>query len=263
MLRLGFALLLVIGVGGGAYGANSSGGAAAAEADDDAVEAERPEAPLPEARSKASGGGAKAARAKGKAARRSKGRRGGHKVVGHVVPDEKLRAEAPPRPSGDLHLFGVSTREEVKVNIYNEDGSYNVEALAAVSHLLRCKRTDTQREIDARLLVVLSHVYDHYGKKRIEVVSGYRNQRRTSSFHYQGSASDIRIPGVPPKQLRAYVETLDAGGMGIGLYPRSKFVHVDVRPPPSYRWIDWSPPEPNAPGKRPPKGFVRKKKLQS
>ncbi len=31
--------------------------------------------------------------------------------------------------------------------------------------------------------------------------------------------------------------------MGIGIYPRSQFVHIDVRPPPSYRWIDYSAAE--------------------
>ena len=30
--------------------------------------------------------------------------------------------------------------------------------------------------------------------------------------------------------------------MGIGIYPRAGFVHVDIRPEPSYRWTDYSPP---------------------
>ena len=47
--------------------------------------------------------------------------------------------------------------------------------------------------------------------------------------------------------------------MGIGLYPRSGFVHIDVRSPPSYRWIDYSPPNSNAAEKRPPRGWKRKK----
>ena len=47
--------------------------------------------------------------------------------------------------------------------------------------------------------------------------------------------------------------------MGIGIYPRSQFVHIDVRSPPSYRWIDYSPPNSNAAEKRPPRGWKRKK----
>ena len=36
--------------------------------------------------------------------------------------------------------------------------------------------------------------------------------------------------------------SLDTGGMGLGIYPRAGFVHVDMRPEASYRWVDYSPP---------------------
>lgn len=196
-----------------------------------------------------------------KSSRRSRRSRG-PKPIGWAVPDTKLRTEPLPAPSGNLHVYVLATGETVKVNIYNEDGSYNIDALKSVSHMLRCKRTDVEKEVDPRLMTILSHVYDHYGK-RIEIVSGFRNQRRTTSFHYLASASDIRIEGVEPKQLRNFVETLDAGGMGVGLYPKSKFVHVDVRPLPSFRWIDYSKSDPDSPDKRPPRGFKKKRKLQS
>ena len=185
----------------------------------------------------------------------------GRKPEGHVVADAQLRAEPAPRPSGRLNLYSIGLKEEIDVNIFNEDGSYNVDALAAVNHVLRCKRTDTERPIEPRLLVILSQIEDHFGK-RIDIVSGYRNQRKQTSNHFKGSASDIRIQGVRPKTIRTFAETLDAGGMGIGYYPRSLFVHVDVRPPPSYRWIDYARPNPNSPDTRPPRGWKRKK-LQS
>jgi uncharacterized protein YcbK (DUF882 family) len=185
--------------------------------------------------------------------------RRGAKLMGAVVPDERLRTKPLPRPSGNLHIFTLFTRETVKVNIYNDDGSYNIEALQAVNHMLRCKRTGAEREVDPRLLTLLSHIYDHYGK-RLEVVSGFRNQRRTTSFHFRASASDIRIEGVKPTKLRDYVDTLDGGGMGLGLYPRAQFVHVDVRPLPSYRWIDYARGDgPESSDKKPPKGWKRKK----
>jgi uncharacterized protein YcbK (DUF882 family) len=186
--------------------------------------------------------------------------RKGARLMGAVVPEERLRTKPVARPSGNLHLFTLFTRESVKVNIYNEDGSYNIEALQAVNYMLRCKRTGAEREIDPRLLTILSTIYDHYGGKRIEIVSGFRNQRRTTSFHFRASASDIRIDGVKPTKLRDYVDTLDAGGMGVGLYPRAQFVHVDVRPLPSYRWIDYARGDGGeSPDKKPPKGWKRKK----
>lgn len=252
MLRLGLALVIALAVQGRA-------GAESGDPWDGSEEAETPPAEV-SSKKPATGSRARSVRTTSRV-RRTRSRTGA-KVVGHVVPDEKLRPTPPPRPSGNIHIYSLANHEALKVNIYNEDGSYNVEALQAVSHVLRCKRTDTEREMEPRLLTVLSHVFDHFGEKRIEVVSGFRNQRRTSSYHYKGSASDIRILGVKPAKLRAFLESLDSGGMGIGLYPRTGFIHVDVRPPPSYRWIDWSRSDPNAPDKRPPRGFKRKK-LQS
>ncbi len=108
---------------------------------------------------------------------------------------------------------------------------------------------------------MLSRVYDHFGK-RIELVSGFRNQKRTSSFHFHGSASDIRIPGVPDSELHKFVASLDSGGMGLGIYPRAGFVHVDVRPEPSYRWVDYSPPGTSDMG-HPHGGKKKSKKLAS
>ena len=95
---------------------------------------------------------------------------------------------------------------------------------------------------------MLSRIYDHFGK-RIELVSGFRNQQRTSSFHFHGSASDIRIPGISDNVLHKFVTSLDTGGMGIGIYPRAGFIHVDIRPEPSYRWTDYSPPGSNDMGR--------------
>jgi hypothetical protein len=55
---------------------------------------------------------------------------------------------------------------------------------------------------------------------------------------------DIRIEGVTIDELYAYAESLDMGGMGVGLYPTSQFIHFDYRAPgePSYRWTDWTAP---------------------
>jgi uncharacterized protein YcbK (DUF882 family) len=162
-------------------------------------------------------------------------------MSGRLARADELRLDSPPKPSGHLELYAVNFREELAVDLYNDDGSFSDDALDQLNHLFRCKRTDTEKAIDPHLFEILSRVYDHFGK-RIELVSGFRNQQRTSSFHFHASASDIRIPGVPDTELHKYVASLDTGGMGLGIYPRAGFVHVDVRPEPSYRWVDYSPP---------------------
>jgi uncharacterized protein YcbK (DUF882 family) len=201
--------------------------------------------------------GAKPAASKPKKKKRS------GKPVGYAVFDEKLRRRSPPPPSGNVHIRNLYRQEELKVNIYNRDGSYNSDALKQLSHLLRCKRTDTETTMEPRLFTILSHVFDHFGERPIQLTSGYRNQRKTTSNHYRGSASDIMIYGVPPKVLRSFIESLDAGGIGVGIYPASGFVHVDVRPPPSYRWIDYSPTDRNDPNRRPNNAFKLRKKRVS
>ena len=142
-----------------------------------------------------------------------------------------------PAPSGDLDIEATNLGEQAHVNLYNLDGTFDAQALESLENVFRCKRTGDRRPIDPRLLEILSHVHDRYGQ-RIQLLSGYRNQENTHSYHYQGAAADIRVPGVSIRALRRFVESLDRGGMGVGLYPKSGFVHVDVRPPPSYRWVD-------------------------
>jgi uncharacterized protein YcbK (DUF882 family) len=209
----------------------------------------------------ASDGAAATEGASGKRARkkRSKSRRHG-KFSGRVVAENELRTEPLPRPSGNLEIQSLANpSDRAKVNIYNSDGSYSIDAVQELNHVLRCRRTDAEIAIDIQLLTWMSLIYDHFGGKPLQIVSGYRNQRKVTSNHVKGRATDIRIQGVTPKQVRAFAQTLDRGGMGIGLYPRSGFVHIDVRSPPSYRWIDNSPSNPDAPEKRPPRGWKRKK----
>jgi uncharacterized protein YcbK (DUF882 family) len=167
--------------------------------------------------------------------------RGGAVFSGRLASASELRNEPLDKPSGHIELYAVNFRESLDVDLYKDDGSIDEEAIDKLNHLWRCRRTDTEKSIDPRLYEMLSRIYDRFGK-RIELVSGFRNQQRTSSFHFHGSASDIRIPGVSEKELHQFVQTLDTGGMGIGIYPRAGFIHVDIRPEPSFRWVDYSPP---------------------
>lgn len=190
---------------------------------------------------------------KSKKSKKNKRRRRAKMSSGHVVQPSRLPTSELLRPSGSLWVFSENLHEEVKVNIYDEDGDFNDGALAALDHEFRCRRTREERAVDPRLYEMLSRIQDHFGGRRIHLVSGFRFQRNEASRHYHASAMDIRIPGVSLKRLRTYVHTLDRGGMGIGYYPNSRFVHVDFRAPgqPSYRWVDRSRPgQGNARGKR-------------
>jgi uncharacterized protein YcbK (DUF882 family) len=172
---------------------------------------------------------------------KKKKRARGPAFSGRLARADELRTDPLDKPSGHIELYAVNFRQELTVDLYKQDGSFDDDAIDKLNYLFRCKRTDTEKAIDPHLFEILSRVYDKYGK-RIELVSGFRNQKRTSSFHFHGSASDIRIPGISDTELHRFVASLDTGGMGLGIYPRAGFIHVDVRPEPSYRWVDYSPP---------------------
>jgi uncharacterized protein YcbK (DUF882 family) len=180
-------------------------------------------------------------------------------IIGRVVSDSELRASPLPRPSGNIRVYALNYKEELQTNIYNPDGSYSVEAAKQIAHVFRCRRTGEEHEIDPRLLTILSHVNDRFGGRPLQLLSGYRFQRRTTSNHFHGTAADIRIAGVRPRELQAFVHSLDTGGMGVGFYPRVGFIHVDMRPAPSFRWIDYSRSNPDSRDKQPPRGWKRRK----
>jgi uncharacterized protein YcbK (DUF882 family) len=175
----------------------------------------------------------------------SKKRRKKHSdFSGHNAQKSTLRTEPLARPSGEVWIKANNLNEEVKVNIYKADGSFDDASLAKLDDLFRCARTGNVRAVRAELYEQLSRIYDHFEGKRVELVSGFRYAERSSSRHWHASAMDIKIPGVTIREMYKYAESLDAGGMGIGLYPTSQFIHVDFRAPgePSYRWTDTSGP---------------------
>jgi uncharacterized protein YcbK (DUF882 family) len=162
---------------------------------------------------------------------------------GHNAPKKALRTAPLPKPSGWLWIYAENTREELRVNIYNEDGSYNQDSLAKLDHMFRDFRRKEVKAIDPRLFEILSIIFDHFGQRRLLFGSGFRVERNTSR-HFHGSAADFRVEGVSYKDVYEFAKTLDVGGMGLGKYTTTHFVHVDFRAPgePSFWWTDDSGP---------------------
>lgn len=180
-------------------------------------------------------------------------------ITSRGVREGELRSAPLARPSGWVHVFVPGLNKELKVNIYNPDGSYNQDALAQLDSLWMCRRTREVRAVDPRLYEVLSMIYDQYGR-RVDLMSGFRFQQNEGSRHFHASAMDVRVEGISYKTLYEFAQTLDPGGMGIGEYPRMNFVHIDFRAPGerSTRWTDHSGhPDGTDPGKKPSRSWVR------
>jgi hypothetical protein len=72
------------------------------------------------------------------------------------------------------------------------------------------------------------------------VVSGWRDHSYfDDSRHKHSKAIDFSIPGVPNTVLRDYVRRFR--NCGVGFYPNSSFVHLDVRESAAY-WVDYAGP---------------------
>jgi LysM repeat protein len=113
-----------------------------------------------------------------------------------------------------------------------------------ISRALASWRTGKYIEIDERLIRLLAHVSDVFGGRKIRIVSGYREKSHARhSKHKLGHALDFSIPGVPNDVLRDFLRTLP--DVGVGYYPNSTHVHLDVREKNGY-WVDYS-----APGQKP------------
>jgi LysM repeat protein len=94
--------------------------------------------------------------------------------------------------------------------------------------------------VSRRLIYLLAKVSDKFGGRTIRIVSGYRSvSYARESRHKTGHAVDFSIPGVPNSVLRDYLLTLPK--VGVGYYPNSSFVHLDVRQHKTY-WVDYSGP---------------------
>ncbi|MBX7192198.1 MAG: DUF882 domain-containing protein [Sandaracinaceae bacterium] len=95
------------------------------------------------------------------------------------------------------------------------------------------------RRLDPGLLVRLRAIADRFPGHDIEITSGYRPDARETSRHRTGHALDLRVVGASLEEVHAFALGFDDSG--VGLYPTSEFLHVDVRPRVT-RWVDLAGP---------------------
>jgi uncharacterized protein YcbK (DUF882 family) len=142
-----------------------------------------------------------------------------------------------------LKLKNLHTGESLDV-VYRVGDTYIPEAVEKLNFFLRDHNTQEVTDYDPKEFDVLHNVLARLRRPNgiIDIVCGYRtpetnaalrqNSARTGvaehSQHMEGHAIDIRVPGVTTVQLRNAALSLQAGG--VGYYPTSQFVHVDVGP---------------------------------
>jgi len=138
-----------------------------------------------------------------------------------------------------LLLYNTHTRERLDI-VYRRGDQYIPSALAKLDYFLRDHRTGDIRHFDPHLYDVLSDLTVSVGHPggEIDIVCGYRTPSTNeslrahstgvakNSLHTHAEAIDLRMPGVQTLDLRKAALALHRGG--VGYYPRSDFIHVDI-----------------------------------
>lgn len=169
------------------------------------------------------------------------------KVKGARAPRGATRAKPLPRWA-PVELFHINRRDTLKLRLVDERGRPVRGVDKRVSKFLRCHHTNTEHRIDPRLVRLIYETARHFGGRRVEVVSGYRHPtvaKNPKSPHMKGLACDFRIVGVDNATLRDHLRG-KYQHVGVGYYPNSSFVHLDVRAGASAFWIDYSRPKEDA-----------------
>jgi hypothetical protein len=188
--------------------------------------------------------GDKPARRKGRKARAKKATGDSYKVLQstwHEPAVEEDGSWGTPSEGGPppLVLKSVANVEPVVITPASEEGGFDAAELAFASQLLGS--WDGGPTADPRLLDLIYLAVRHFDVPFVRVVSGIRRDRK-GSRHSHGLAADIVLPGVKDEDLAALFRA--QGFVGVGVYTRAGFVHIDVRER-SYFWVDTS-----APGRR-------------
>ena len=150
---------------------------------------------------------------------------------------------SPRRVESRLRLHQVHTGESIDV-AYKVGDEYLPSSIELLNHFLRDYRTGEDASYDPREFDLLHALMItlHRPNGLIDVICGYRTPAtnealRTraavtgvaeNSFHMVSKAIDIAVPGVSTERLRDAALSLGLGG--VGYYPSSHFVHVDVGP---------------------------------
>jgi uncharacterized protein YcbK (DUF882 family) len=137
-------------------------------------------------------------------------------------------------------LHNIHTGESLDA-VYWEKGAYIPEVMVEVNRVLRDFRTGDVHNIDPNLMDLLGSISTKVETRTpFQVISGYRSPHTNemlhahssgvakNSLHMDGMAIDIHLDDVALQHL--HKAALDVGRGGVGFYPVSNFVHVDVGP---------------------------------
>jgi uncharacterized protein YcbK (DUF882 family) len=126
-------------------------------------------------------------------------------------------------------------------------GGFSAQQMKNLATLLRCHHTGQRHTMSRRLIEILYATGRHYRNAKLLIVAGYRAPRvarekgNPRSPHKRGVACDFQVSGVSNEKVRDFLRST-FHNIGVGYYPNSGFIHVDVGRKRDAYWIDYSSP---------------------
>jgi uncharacterized protein YcbK (DUF882 family) len=147
---------------------------------------------------------------------------------------------AMPRMKGAKRLSFHNLHTDERLNVeYWKDGDYDRKGLDRINNILRDFRTGDVYPVRPALIDLLHDLQTKLkNHNTIEIISGYRSPKSNAmlskasdgvahkSLHMKGMAIDLRVNGSSLRQIQNAALLIRRGG--VGYYPKSGFVHVDV-----------------------------------
>lgn len=134
-------------------------------------------------------------------------------------------------------MTSIHTREQIDT-IYFRNGNYDPKAIRAIRYFMRDWRTNDVFDMEISAIDLWSDLHRELGTNHpFQLISGYRSPKTNAglrakssgvakkSYHMRGMAADLRLSDRNLNQIAEAASRIGAGG--IGLYPKSDFIHID------------------------------------
>ena len=136
---------------------------------------------------------------------------------------------------GKITLSRHNTEEKITVQYRKSDGSYDKESIDKIRHIMRSD-DGTEHEISSFLIEFADSIEDHFGKKGIVILGGYRKSDNDKSSHSFGQGMDFVVPDTDVEKIYNYASEISKKHNigGVGGY--KDFVHIDI----SGKYTSWT-----------------------
>ena len=154
-----------------------------------------------------------------------------------ILPDSLL---AKSNKTHRLNLYSAHAGKTFHPKLYTSSGKLDILGLFELDKAMMDYRAFEIKRTNFKLAKLLYKINSYIGfHKKINIHSGFRSAKTNKSLrrhysgvakhslHIKGKAVDISVNGIRISKLKDIVKGIHKNG-GIGYYPNSGFIHVDV-----------------------------------